>query len=113
MAKQPEGQPWYGKTCARCGAPINYAYAKSGPLPGYCGKCTDEVRRALFGEARAERDVQAIAVAEASSPGRPLRLLAAVLAGAILGAAATLAVAAFLPARLAPLLEWLRHAAGR
>lgn len=50
MAKHSEGQAWYGKTCIKCEAPVNYAQAKAGLMPGYCGRCTDEVRRAVEAE---------------------------------------------------------------
>lgn len=52
MAKHGEGEAWFGKTCSKCEAPINYAQAAKGAIPGLCGKCTDDVRRQILAERR-------------------------------------------------------------
>jgi hypothetical protein len=57
MAKHGEGEVWFGKTCVKCEAPINYAQAAKGVIPGLCGKCTDEVRRQILAERRSSGQV--------------------------------------------------------
>jgi hypothetical protein len=51
MAEQ-EGKPWFGKKCANCDAPINYAY--KGHVIGWCGKCTDQLRNLFKDDLRRE-----------------------------------------------------------
>ena len=51
MAEQ-EAKPWFGKKCANCDAPINYAY--KGHVIGWCGKCTDQLRNLFKDDLRHE-----------------------------------------------------------
>ncbi len=51
MAEQ-EAKPWFGKKCANCDAPINYAY--KGHVIGWCGKCTDQLRNLFKDDLRRE-----------------------------------------------------------
>jgi hypothetical protein len=113
MAEQ-EKKPWYGKTCARCDAPINYAQAKKGAIPGYCGKCTDEVRRKILLESGGGGG----GAAQASEPvparrGVGARVAGGIIAGIFLGFAAAVALAAFAPGKFAPAVEALKKIAGR
>ncbi len=113
-ASEKERKPWYGKTCAKCDAPLNYAQAAKGMIPGLCGKCTDEVRRRIVAEARGGREGRP----EADSVPREPRLragplLAAIAIGLLLGFAAAVAAAAFAPERFAPIVDAARRAAGR
>jgi hypothetical protein len=120
--KQPdETKPWYGKTCLRCEAPINYAYAAKGPLPGYCGRCTDEVRRVLFSEAKAEIEKQAAGHPGRARPrgdaggagGRGGAIFIGLVVGVILGLAAAIVVGALAPERLTWWTEQARKLLGK
>src|SRR5262245_10672666 len=88
MAKHGEGQAWFGKTCAKCEAPLNYAQAAKGAIPGLCGKCTDEVRRRILGEARqpSGRFRRAEGFDDGGGRGAPFAL--GLVAGLIIAAAA-------------------------
>lgn len=92
-------KPWFGKRCASCDAPLNYAQASRGLIPGLCGKCTDEAKRSLRDELRRELANDKAVVVSGGGGGRSggggLGLGLAV--GLVLGAGACVGAAAFAP----------------
>lgn len=114
MAKQAEEkQPWYGKTCARCDAPLNYAQAAKGVLPGYCGRCTDAVRRMFQEEVERKDPSLRILVRERTVVERGLGVLLWLIVGLLLGVGGSLALAAFDRPRFDFWVEKVYRAAGR
>ena len=102
---------WYGRSCAKCSQPIHYGYVSE--IEGYCGKCTDEVRRLIVESQRADMEKNLIGNnLPARSGGGGGKLVAGLVAGLLIGVVALLAVAAFLPDSFDPLLEKLRSLAG-
>ncbi len=103
MAKHGEGAAWYGKTCIKCEAPINYAQAKAGLMPGYCGRCTDEVRRAVEAEVGRRRGGASglffrLSEDDAGAATRRVRAGFVLLLGAALGFGGAVALARLDPA---------------
>ena len=101
-------EPWYGKTCVKCDAPINYAFAAKGPLPGYCGKCTDEARRLFQGEVQQPSKVSRIRPVFFERPAKTgVSVLVGLVLGLLIGICGSLALAALDPPRFE---YWLGHA---
>ena len=93
---EQEAQPWFGKKCANCDAPINYAY--KGHVIGWCGKCTDQLRGMFRDDLRKEleREIQA-ASDEAAIGGRRGRFVLGLVVGAIVGFGGAVATCVFAP----------------
>jgi hypothetical protein len=90
-AKQEDEKPWFGKRCAKCNAPINYAY--KGAINGWCGKCTDEVRQ-IFKD-----DLARELARESGQPAAPRggggKLVLGIVLGLLVGFGAAVATAGF------------------
>lgn len=84
--KEKEGaeKPWFGKRCNQCDAPINYAY--KGIVEGFCGKCTDEIRKKFKIDLREEILLETLPgyKGKISLPGS--RFVPGIVLGFILGA---------------------------
>lgn len=94
------------KPCTKCGREMPGAFKS--PIPGFCGRCTDEVMRTLQapgGDAAKRPRVSVVEVAT----GKPA--LVAVV-GFVLGALALLAFAVFAPAAFDGMRAAIRGAVG-
>ena len=89
-----EEKPWFGKRCAKCDSPLNYAQAAKALVPGLCGKCVDEVRREIKREMANEGAVVLSGRGGGSGGGK---LFAGIVVGLLLGIAGAVACAAFAP----------------
>ena len=94
--EQVPGTSFYGQSCVKCNLPIHYSYTSE--ISGYCGRCTDTVRKQILDGHRAnlERDLIGAKLPEGGGGGAG-RMLLGFLAGGVIGVAAALAVAAFQP----------------
>jgi hypothetical protein len=92
-----EEKPWFGKRCTKCNAPINYAY--KGVIEGWCGKCTDELRRSFREDLRreilAERPSRRLLKVGPQTGGGNLVL--GLVVGLVLGVAASVGAAVYSP----------------
>lgn len=95
MSEQ-EAKPWFGKKCANCDAPINYAY--KGHVIGWCGKCTDQLRNLFKDDLRRELEKELAAGGSGGSArGGKGGVLVGLVLGAALGVGGGVALAAFQP----------------
>jgi hypothetical protein len=90
-----EEKPWFGKRCARCDSPLNYAQAAKALVPGLCGKCVDEVRREIKRELVNEGAV--VISGRGGGAGGAGKLFVGIVVGLLLGIAGAVACAAFAP----------------
>ena len=95
MAEQ-EAKPWFGKKCANCDAPINYAY--KGHVIGWCGKCTDHLRNLFKDDLRRELEKEQKGAGSAGSGGGGGTLVVGLVLGLVLGLGGGVGAAAFAPA---------------
>lgn len=90
-----EEKPWFGKRCAKCDSPLNYAQAAKALVPGLCGKCVDEVRREIKREMANEGAVVVSGKGGGSAGGG--KLFGGIVVGLVLGLGGGVACAAFAP----------------
>jgi hypothetical protein len=101
--KKEEEKPWHGKRCSRCDAPIRYNYKAD--IEGWCGKCTDEIRKKFYEdfERRGTGGEPEVVVKKVRSGKVRWFLL-----GIVLSFLGTLAVNLFAAAQWNRLLTWIR-----
>ena len=93
---EQEAKPWFGKKCANCDAPINYAY--KGHVIGWCGKCTDQLRGLFRDDLRKELETERKASGGGGGGGGGGgKLVLGLLLGAALGFGGAVGVAAYVP----------------
>ena len=87
---------FYGRACAKCNVPIHYSYVSE--IEGYCGKCTDTLRKRILDGHRSnmERDLIGAKLPD-ERPGGGLRLILGLLVGLILAFAGSIALAKYRP----------------
>jgi hypothetical protein len=95
-ARGQSATSWYGRSCVKCNQPIHYSYVSE--IEGYCGKCTDAVRKQIIETQRADLEKSLIGnkLPENSAGGAGKPILFGVI-GVVLGVLAVLAVAVFVP----------------
>jgi hypothetical protein len=93
---EQEAKPWFGKKCANCDAPINYAY--KGHVLGWCGKCTDQLRNLFKDDLRhdIERELASKGGAGRGGGGAG-KLFAGLVLGLVLGFGGAVATAVYAP----------------
>lgn len=102
---------WYGRTCVKCNLPIHYSYTSE--IEGYCGRCTDAVRKHVIESHRAdlERGLLGAKLPERSSGGLG-RLLLGLLLGGVLVFFGALATAVYKPELWEKLVTSMKHLLG-
>lgn len=71
------------KPCVKCGRDVPYAYKS--PIPGFCGRCTDEVLRTLQAGQEGGPESRRLGAAGAGGLGRGMAIGAVVMLGLVLG----------------------------
>jgi hypothetical protein len=90
---EQEQKPWFGKKCANCDAPINYAY--KGHVIGWCGKCTDQLRGLFRDDLRKELEKELQSKGPGGGGGGGAKLVVGLVLGLALGFGGAVGVAAF------------------
>jgi hypothetical protein len=95
-ARGQSATSWYGRSCVKCDQPIHYSYVSE--IEGYCGKCTDAVRKQIIETQRADLEKSLIGnkLPEKTSGGAGHSILFGVI-GVVLGIIVVLALAVFVP----------------
>ncbi len=92
------------KPCVKCGRDVPYAYTS--PIPGFCGRCTDEVLRTLQAGQEGDNESRRLAGLGAGGIGK------GVLIGAGVALLLALAVAVFANGPFSAMVNGIRGALG-
>jgi hypothetical protein len=105
--KPKKERPNFGPKCVKCGGPIHRSYKS--PIEGYCGKCTDEVKKQFLAGTQPKVAVQTATVIKSGGGGR---LVIGLFVGIVVGLLVALVLGIFAQGTFEKILQAIRGALG-